>query len=88
MRLWNVPSLVGMALIVCGLVALAVHSERPIRFHDFVGAIRLFGGDVDLRWPGYAAMMVGVVFLLIGALANQKIKADARPILRETSRQP
>jgi hypothetical protein len=61
-----------MALIVCGLVALAVHSEWAIRFHDFVGTIRLFGGDVDLRWPGCAAMMVGVVFLLISSTGKSK----------------
>jgi hypothetical protein len=72
MRLWNLPSLIGIALVVCGLLALAVHSEWPIRFHNFVGTIRLFGGDVDIRWPGYASLMIGVVLLLIGSTSGSK----------------
>jgi hypothetical protein len=68
----NAPSLIGIALIVCGLMILAVHSEWPISFHSFVGTIRLFGGDVDIRWPGYAAMMIGVVLLLIGSTGRPK----------------
>jgi hypothetical protein len=72
MRLWNIPSLIGIALFVCGLLILAVHSDWPIRFHELVGTIRLFGGDVDLRWPGCAVMMIGVVFLLIGSTASSR----------------
>jgi len=54
---------------------LAVHSEWPIRFHSFVGTIRLFGGDVDIRCPGYAALMIGVVLLLIGSTGRVKNKS-------------
>jgi hypothetical protein len=72
MRLWNGPSLIGMALIACGLLALAVHSEWPMRFHDFAGTIRLFGGDVDIRWPGYSTLMIVVVLFLIGSTGGSK----------------
>lgn len=72
MRLWNIPSLIGMALIVCGLLALAVHSEWPVLFHNFVGTIRLWGGDIDIRWPGFAAIMVGVVLLLMGSTGSSR----------------
>jgi hypothetical protein len=68
----NTPSLIGLAPIVCGLLLLAVHSEWPIRFHDFAGTIRLFGGEVDIRWPGYAALMIGVILLLIGSTGRVK----------------
>ena len=68
----NTPPLIGVVLIVCGLLLLAVHSEWPIRFHGFVGTIRLFGGDVDIRCPGYAATMIGVVLLLIGSSSGSK----------------
>jgi hypothetical protein len=47
-------------------------SEWPIRFHNFVGTIRLWSGEVDIRWPGYAALMIGVVLLLIGSSGGSK----------------
>jgi len=72
MKLRNIPSIVGMALIVCGLLLLAIHSEWPIRFHNLVGTIQLWGGEVDIRWPGYAAMMIGVVLLLMGSTGGSK----------------
>jgi hypothetical protein len=49
MRLWNIPSIIGFALIASELLMLAIHSEWPVRFGSFVGSIRLFGGDVDIR---------------------------------------
>jgi len=72
MKLRNIPSIVGMALIVCGLLLMAIHSEWPIRFHNLAGTIQLWGGEVDIRWPGYAAMMIGVVLLLMGSTGGSK----------------
>jgi hypothetical protein len=33
------------------------------RFHNLIGSIQLWGGEVDIRWPGYAALMIGAVSL-------------------------
>ena len=72
MRLWNIPSFIGMALIVCGLLALAVHSEWPILFHNFVGTMAALRRLVLAAAHGFAAIMVGVVLLLMGSTGSSR----------------